>query len=134
MVSKKGVRRERQFAREVDERGGAVMKSPASGSATKREQPDHIFSFGDGVIVDEFKTSSGGPIYVDAEEVEQLLWVAEMFGAKAYIVTRFDGDTEYYFHRIDQMHETPGGNYRMKDENRKEKAETTLSELAPTDS
>lgn len=133
MVSDKGTRRERNFARTVDELGGAVMRSPASGSATKREQPDHLFSFGDRLIVGEFKTSGGDVIYIGKGEVADLKWFGRMVGAEVYVITRWDGDTTYYFHRIEDLHDTGGKSYRMKRENARERSVFTLEDLAPQD-
>ena len=97
----KGDRRERELVNELDEAGFAVMRAPASGSATDRELPDVLAGRTDrcssrsneqGAESDtdseplfyaiEAKSSSGNPIYLTGEEVEALVYFARNFGAK----------------------------------------------------
>lgn len=133
MVSKVGARRERDFASDVDDMGGAVMKSPASGGGTEREQPDHLFSFGDRLIADEFKYSSGDPIYIGKGEIADLEWIARMFGAEAWVVVRWKGDTTYWFIKPEDLHDTGGKNYRVKKENTAERCSFVLEDIAPSE-
>jgi Holliday junction resolvase len=132
-VGNKGARRERQFAREIADADGAVMRSPSSGSATAREQPDVLFSFGDTLYAVELKSSGGEPIYIEREEVDKLIWFARKMGAEPRIVSRWDRDTTFYFHELDRLHRTPAaGSYRVKKEER-DSAEFTLADLAGED-
>jgi Holliday junction resolvase len=109
----KGDRRERQLVNELDEAGFAVMRAPASGSATERDLPDVLAGDGDRFYAIEAKSSSGDPIYVDAEEVQALVYFAQNFGAKARIAARFDREDWSFFHPAD-LHTTPSGNKRVK--------------------
>jgi len=113
--SRKGDRRERELVNRLDEAGFAVMRAPASGSATERELPDVLAGDGERFYAIEAKSSSGRPIYLDGEEIEALLYFSQNFGAKARVGVRFDREDWYFFHPAD-LHTTDGGNYRVKKE------------------
>ena len=115
MSQAKGDRRERELVNELDAAGFAVIRSPASGSATQREQPDVLAGNGDVFYAIEAKSSSGDPIYLSGEEVEALVYFSRNFGAKARIGVRFDREAWYFFHP-GELHVTDGGNYRVKKE------------------
>ena len=113
MSNAKGDRRERELVNKLDEAGFAVMRAPASGSATDRELPDVLAGDGDQFYAIEAKSSAGDPIYLDGEEVYALVYFAQNFGAKPRIGVRFDREDWYFFHP-DDLHQTDGGNYRVK--------------------
>mgnify|MGYP000129702822 CR=1 FL=1 len=113
--NRKGDRRERELVNELDEAGFAVMRAPASGSATERELPDVLAGDSETFYAIEAKSSSGDPIYLTGEEVEALVYFARNFGAKARIAVRFDREDWYFFHPGD-LYTTDGGNYRVKKE------------------
>ncbi|WP_254532095.1 Holliday junction resolvase Hjc [Natrinema gelatinilyticum] len=115
MSQAKGDRRERELVNALDEAGFAVMRAPASGSATERELPDVLAGDGERFYAVEAKSSSGDPIYLTGEEVEALIFFAQNFGAKPRIGVRFDREDWYFFHPGD-LHVTDGGNYRVKKE------------------
>ena len=115
MSHRKGDRLERELVNLLDEAGFAVMRAPASGSATERELPDILAGDGDVFYAIEAKGSSGRPIYLTGEEVEALIYFSRNFGAKARIGVRFDREDWYFFHPGD-LHTTDGGNYRVKKE------------------
>ncbi|MFB6236602.1 MAG: Holliday junction resolvase Hjc [Halopenitus sp.] len=114
-ANRKGDRRERELVNELDEAGFAVMRAPASGSATERELPDVLAGDGERFYAIEAKSSSGDPIYLSWEEVEALLFFAQNFGAKARIGVRFDREDWYFFHPGD-LYTTDAGSYRVKKE------------------
>jgi Holliday junction resolvase len=114
-ANRKGDRRERELVNELDDSGFAVMRAPASGSATARELPDVLAGNGDDFYAIEAKSSSGDPIYLTGEEVEALVYFARNFGAKPRVGVRFDREAWYFFHPGD-LHVTDGGNYRVKKE------------------
>jgi len=114
-ANRKGDRRERELVNELDAAGFAVMRAPASGSATERDLPDVLAGDGDRFFAIEAKSSAGDPIYLSGEEVESLIYFARNFGAKARIAVRFDREDWYFFHPGD-LHVTDGGNYRVKKE------------------
>jgi Holliday junction resolvase len=109
----KGDRRERELVNRLDGAGFAVMRAPASGSATERELPDALAGDGEVFYAIEAKSSSGNPIYLTGEEVEALVFFAQNFGAKPRIGVRFDREDWYFFHPSD-LYVTDGGNYRVK--------------------
>jgi Holliday junction resolvase len=111
----KGDRRERELVNLLDDAGFAVMRAPASGSATTRELPDVLAGNGETFYAIEAKSSAGDPIYLDGEEVYALVYFAQNFGAKPRIGVRFDREDWYFFHP-DDLHQTDGGNYRVKKE------------------
>ncbi|WP_265109307.1 Holliday junction resolvase Hjc [Halosolutus halophilus] len=115
MSQAKGDRRERELVNELDGAGFAVMRAPASGSATDRELPDVLAGDGEHFYAIEAKSSAGDPIYLTGEEVEALTYFARNFGAKPRIGVRFDREDWYFFHPAD-LHVTDGGNYRVKKE------------------
>ena len=113
----KGDRRERELVNELDAAGYAVMRAPASGSATERELPDVLAGDGEDFYAIEAKSSAGDPIYLDGAEIEALLFFARNFGAKPRIGVRFDREDWYFFHPGNEaVHVTDGGNYRVKQE------------------
>jgi Holliday junction resolvase len=89
------------------------MRAPASGSATDRELPDVLAGDGEHFYAIEAKSSAGDPIYLDGQEVYALVYFARNFGAKPRIGVRFDREDWYFFHP-DDLHQTDGGNYRVK--------------------
>ena len=112
-ANRKGDRRERELVNLLDEAGFAVMRAPASGSATERDLPDVLAGNGERFFAIEAKSSSGDPIYLDGGEVESLLFFSRNFGAKARVAVRFDREYWYFFHPGD-LYTTDGGNYRVK--------------------
>jgi len=115
MANRKGERRERELVNLLDEAGFAVMRAPASGSATERDLPDVLAGNGEQFYAIEAKSSAGDPIYLDGGEVESLLYFSQNFGARARIGVRFDREDWYFFHPGD-LYTTDGGNYRVKRE------------------
>lgn len=115
MSQAKGDRRERELVNRLDKAGFAVMRAPASGSATQRELPDVLAGNGETFYAIEVKSSAGDPIYLSGEEVEALVYFSRNFGAKARIGVRFDREDWYFFHP-GAVHTTDGGNYRIKKE------------------
>jgi len=115
MSNAKGDRRERELVNELDASGFAVLRAPASGSATERNLPDVLAGDGESFYAIEAKSSAGDPIYLTGEEVEALVYFSQNFGAKPRVAARFDREDWYFFHPSD-LHYTDGGNYRVKKE------------------
>ncbi len=115
MSNAKGDRRERELVNKLDEAGFAVMRAPASGSATERELPDVLAGNGEDFYAIEAKSSAGDPIYLDGEEVYALVYFSRSFGANPRVGVRFDREDWYFFHP-DDLYQTDGGNYRVKKE------------------
>jgi Holliday junction resolvase len=84
---------------------------------------------GDVFYAIEAKSSSGDPIYLDNEEVYALVSVfARNFGATPRIAVRFDREDWVFFHPSD-VHETDGGNYRVKRERIEADEAETIDDL-----
>lgn len=115
MSSEKGNRRERELVNLLDEAGFAVMRAPASGSATERELPDVLAGNAEDFFAIEAKSSAADSIYLSGEEVTALVYFSRNFGAKPRIGVRFDREDWYFFHPGD-LYQTDGGNYRVKRE------------------
>ena len=114
-VNTKGDRRERELVNRLDSAGFAVMRAPASGSATGRDLPDVLAGNGEAFYAIEAKSSSGDPIYLEGAEVESLIYFSRNFGATPKVGVRFDREDWYFFHPAD-LHTTDAGNYRVKKE------------------
>ena len=121
-ANRKGDRRERELVNALDDAGFAVMRAPASGSATNRELPDVLAGNGTVFYAIEAKSSAGDPIYLTSEEVEALVYFSQNFGAKPRIAARFDREDWYFFHPDDLL--TEKGAYRVKKERAIEEGET----------
>ena len=61
--NRKGDRRERELVNRLDEAGFAVMRAPASGSATDRELPDVLAGDGGTFYAIEAKSTTDGGNY-----------------------------------------------------------------------
>ena len=105
--------------------------SNAKGDRRERELPDVLAGDGVNFYAIEAKSSSGDPIYLTGEEVESLVYFGQNFGAKPKIGVRFDREDWYFFHPAD-VHQTDGGNYRVKKEVALEEGEP-LDALKATD-
>ncbi|QDX41826.1 nucleoid-structuring protein H-NS [Salarchaeum sp. JOR-1] len=132
MKNRKGDRRERELVNRLDEAGFAVMRAPASGSATQRELPDVLAGDGESFYAVEAKSSSGDPIYLTGEEIEALVYFSRSFGARPKVGARFDREDWYFFHPHD-LHRTDGGNYRVKKETALDSGETIADLKAASD-
>jgi len=111
-MTHKGVRRERQLATLLDERDFAVMRAPASGSATDRDLPDVLAGNGTAFYAIEAKASGGDPIYLGDDEIEALGRFATAFGAQPLIGARFDYCDWSFFSPTEII--TENGAYRVK--------------------
>lgn len=132
MGNRKGDRRERELVNRLDDLGFAVMRAPASGSATPRDLPDVLAGNAERFYAIEAKSSNGNPVYLTAEEVKALCYFARNFGAQPRIGVRFDGE-DWAFFDPDDLYQTDAGNYRVKKETALAHGEDLL-ELAGTSS
>lgn len=126
--NKKGDRRERELVNALDDAGFAVLRAPASGSATDRELPDVLAGDGSVCYAIEPKSSGGDPIYIDTREVDNLRYFANGFGATALIGVRFDYADWRFFTPANTYQVDGDGNYRVK-ESTAEAEGRTMEEL-----
>jgi len=125
----KGDRHERNLVDALETDAFRCMRGPSSGSSTTRELPDVLAGSGtkDLLLAIEAKSSSGDPIYIEAEKVASLVEFAHGAGAIALLAARFNAgsspddplhDTDeidkWRFHRPDDLYRTDSGNYRIK--------------------
>lgn len=115
MSSRKGDRLERELVNMLDDVGFGVLRAPSSGSATKRELPDVLAGNGEIYLAIEAKASGRNRIYLEEEEVENLLSFAERFGARPRVGVRFDREDWFFFNPVN-LYQTDSGNYRIKKE------------------
>lgn len=121
MSYEKGARRERELIELLEDEGFVVVRSAGSGKGGKksdgeeREQPDLLAGNGNVFYAIESKAEGSDTLYIPKEEVSDLEYFANQFGAKARIAVRFDYEDFYFFEKA-QMYETEKS-YRMKKEN-----------------
>lgn len=116
--NKKGDERERELVNELDARDYAVLRAPASGSATERDLPDVLAGNGRVFYAFEAKASTrDSDIYLDTDEVQALSYFADAFGARPRLAIRFDY-TDWAFFPPDagiaEVHVTDAGSYRIR--------------------
>lgn len=110
-----GVRSERRLARFFDTAGWAVMRSPASGSRTGRDQPDVFAGRGGERVAIELKTvAAGDTAYVDAEEVDALERFSGRVDAEAVIGVRWKRDRTFYLFTTGELPRVQGDGDRRR--------------------
>lgn len=97
------------------------MRSPSSGSATDREQPDILA--GDPTndttaYAIELKTTSKDHAYIRPDEADALRQFALGFNAVPLAVARWSGDRTFYAYPLDDLDRTPNGKYAMHKQDR----------------
>ncbi len=112
---KLGFQRERNLVLSLWKLGFACIRSPASGSKTRRViYPDIVALKKGTIIVIEAKTSEKRrTIYVRREQVDRLKAFAERAGALAFIGINFIDGTGWRFIPVSDLVPTKGGNYKI---------------------
>lgn len=87
----KGFAYERELVHELERRGFASLRAPASGSRTKLDRPDIIAGRHGFHLVIEVKTTSANVLYIRKESIMSLLRFAERFGAQPFVAVKFKG-------------------------------------------
>ena len=135
-----GSRYERRLVNWLDAHGWQVMKSPASGSRTERDQPDLVAGYGGKsgpYLALEHKTRSNKKpnLYLAAEEVEALLRFAREFGAEPRISIWWKNTQPARFYVVDirKFHETDSGNWAIHMDTSMDEAEFTIERPEPED-
>jgi len=115
MSKSKGDRYERRLVNLFADAGYMVMRSPSSGSATTRAQPD-VLTLRDGerlAFEVKYEGSADGIVYLDREEIDALCTFATVSGATPMVVVRWKRDGAFYLYGVEQLDETEGGNFRV---------------------
>ena len=112
----RGIDDERSLVNLLYAKGFAVMRAPASGSATKMPRPDILA----GKKVKELqyaieaKTTHERILYTEKESIRQLLLFAETFGCRPLLAVKFKGRRRsWLFLHPSQLAQTKGENYRL---------------------
>lgn len=115
MTKSTGDRYERRLVRFFDAADYAVMRSPSSGSATDRDQPDVYATSGVESIAAEVKYTGDpdGAIYVEEDEVESLRSFAVRAGATPVIAARFARTKVFFVFTPNALPTTEDGSYRV---------------------
>lgn len=103
---RKGTRAERELVRMIDETAWAVLRIPASGSATARDLPDvlamrahpvgHVGHPLAELVAIESKARDSGSVHLDAEEIDALIAFSQAAGARPYVAIRPNFKTSDY--------------------------------------
>jgi Holliday junction resolvase len=112
----RGIYEERGLVNILWKRGFAVVRVPASGSATKRPLPDMVAgSRKRGLhLAIEAKAIGAETIYVDKKCVDQLVEFAETFGCEPFLAVKFKGRARnWIFLRPEQLRSTKGKSLRV---------------------
>lgn len=116
----KGSDWERKLVRRLDRGGWGVLRSGGSGGGTDDDRPDFVAGDGSRFWVVEAKYCSDPLIYLEPEEVAQILVLAEAFGGTPIIAARWnanqvDGvEAEWYLFDPRQLPRTDSGNYAVR--------------------
>lgn len=93
----------------------AVMRAPASGSATDRELPDVLVGNGSSFYAIEAKARERGQyVYLTEAEVGGLAYFAGNFGAQPRVAVRYNYNP-WRFYDPESLYRTDGGNYRVRE-------------------
>jgi Holliday junction resolvase len=127
----KGSRGENELGYAFADRGFAWIRTAGSGTAS-RELPDITIGDGGSLAVFEVKrwSNKADYEYLSKQEVEDLIFFAEQFGAEYYIASRFDYK-KWDFHKKEEMKET-NKSYRIenvKNEERQRSIDEVCQEL-----
>jgi Holliday junction resolvase len=93
----KGINAERELMHRIWEKGCPAVRVAGSG-AIKYPAPDIIAGTENGKIAIEVKASSGNAVYIEKEQVDDLLHFASIFGAEAWIAAKFTGRGWAFLH------------------------------------
>lgn len=118
MSKSKGARYERELVNLFYDDGWFAQRVATSGSATDHELPDVQAARNGVVLVIELKYCADDNIYVDAEKVGGLIWLAQHLDAQARLVARWKGDATFYAWKPSDLEPTPSGNFPLRKSDR----------------
>lgn len=117
----RGISDERELVNEFWRHGFAVLRAPASGSATKMVRPDIIAGNAQlGLqLAIEVKTSWNKVIYIKRESIGQLVEFAKRFGCRPILAIKFKGirKVSWIFIPPRKLQITNSGNYKITSSN-----------------
>lgn len=106
----KSDRAERELVNELEDKGYAVVRTPASGGRKKSPLPDLVAGKRERKLAVECKSSSDEKVYIEEEEIEKLIEFSVRFGATPLIGARFSY-TPWFFLFPHELSVTDGGNF-----------------------
>ena len=113
----RGIRDERELVNKLWRHGFAVLRAPASGSATKMMRPDIIAGNAQISlqIAIEVKTTWNKVLYVARESIDQLVAFAKRFGCQPILAVKFKGfrKVSWIFIPPEALKITGAGNYKI---------------------
>jgi len=112
---KLGFSRERDLVRLFWKKGFACIRGPASGAKTRRViYPDLVAIKNGTIFVIEVKTrDSREPIYIEKEKIVRLKEFANRAGGLPLVAVKYVGHGKWKFLRLEDLSETPKGNYKV---------------------
>lgn len=113
----RGIRDERELVNKLWQHGFAVLRAPASGSATKMMRPDIIAGNAqlNLQLAIEVKTTWDKVIYITRESIDQLVTFAKRFGCQPILAIKFKGfrKVSWIFIPPKKLKITDAGNYKI---------------------
>ena len=113
----RGIRDERELVNRLWKYGFAVLRSPASGSATKFPRPDIIAGNSELnlQLAIEVKTTWNKTIYIAKESFDQLIAFANLFGCQPVFALKFKGKRKHPWIIVSpkKLKATDQGNYKV---------------------
>ncbi|MDO5852097.1 MAG: Holliday junction resolvase Hjc [Methanobacteriaceae archaeon] len=111
-MSKTGSKEERDLVNKFWSVNFAAMRAPASGGATKHPLPDVLAGNSKIYLAIEVKSTKQEHIYIDHDKIINLKEFCEIFGAVPYVGAKFIRE-KWRFIKLDDLHVTKSGNYRV---------------------
>ena len=113
----RGISGERELVNKLWQNGFAVLRAPASGSATKMMRPDIIAGNAQISlqIAIEVKTTWNKVLYITRESIDQLVAFAKRFGCQPILAVKFKGfrKVSWIFIPPEELKITGAGNYKI---------------------
>lgn len=113
----RGISDERELVNRLWQNGFAVLRAPASGSATKMMRPDIIAGNAQLSLqlAIEVKTTWNNVLYITRESIDQLVAFAKRFGCQPILAVKFKGfrKVSWIFIPPEELKITRAGNYKI---------------------
>ncbi len=107
-----GTKAENELIHKFWETNGWVCVRVAGSGSTQYPSPDLLASRGDRKIVMEVKVINSVKKYFTGQEIRDLNYFAEKFGAEPWVGIQFEGN-QWYFIVTSELEETKSGNYNI---------------------
>lgn len=108
----KGTQAENELIHKFWETNNWVCVRVAGSGSTKYPSPDLLASRGDRKIVMEVKTVSAVKKYFTGQEIRDLEYFAQKFGAESWVGIKFQ-DNQWFFTTTSELNQTASENYSI---------------------